>query len=141
MMATPLKVLLVDDSPSDRILTRTCLEDSKLLIELTEVEDGAAALERLRADGPLPDLMLLDLNMPGVDGRDVLAEMRKDAVLRKVPVVVLTSSTAESDVVRSYDLGANCYVTKPVALEQFQEIVNEIAEFWFMVVKLPNGMR
>jgi len=137
----PLRVLLVDDSAADRLLTRACLEDAKVVIDLVEVDDGEAALEYLqRCDArDLPDLILLDLNMPRVSGIEVLEELEKDEQLKTIPVVVLTSSSADRDIVATYELGANCLVTKPVDLTQFEQIVRNIADFWFMVVRLPSG--
>ncbi len=138
--ARALKVLLVDDSEADRVLTRCCLEDSKVLVDLHDVDGGDVAMEYLRgaSDGDLPDLILLDLNMPGIDGREVLRLLREDERLAQIPVVVLTSSAAEKDIVETYQLGANCYVSKPVDLSQFEVIVESVANFWFMVVKLPR---
>ncbi|HET9931899.1 MAG TPA: response regulator [Polyangiaceae bacterium] len=138
----PLRVLLVEDNPADAELTRDTLESGKVVIDIEVVVDGAQALAYLRreppyADAPLPDLVLLDLNLPKLSGREVLAEMRKQPALRALPVVVLTSSDAEQDILRSYELGANCYVTKPVGLEAFQSIVRAVESFWFTVVKLP----
>lgn len=141
-MTTPIRVLLVEDNPGDAHLTRDTLEQSKLLIQITVAADGEEALDCLLGRGnyegsPLPDLMVLDLNLPRLSGREVLTEMRRHEHLRGIPVVVLTSSDAEKDVVMSYQLGASCYVTKPVGLEAFQAIVKSIESFWFTVVKLP----
>lgn len=141
-MTTPIRVLLVEDNPGDAHLTRDTLEQSKLLIQITVAADGEEALDRLLgrgayAESALPDLIVLDLNLPRLSGREVLAEMRRHEQLRGIPVVVLTSSDAEKDVVMSYQLGASCYVTKPVGLEAFQAIVESIESFWFTVVKLP----
>lgn len=139
----PFEVLLVEDNPGDVDLTREALEEAKLYVRLNVVRDGEAALAFLRREGahaaaPRPDLILLDLNLPKLDGRGVLAEVKRDPELRAIPVVVLTSSTAEQDIVRAYELNANCYVTKPVDLEQFLTIVRSIEQFWFTVVKLPR---
>ncbi len=141
-MTRPIHVLLVEDNPADADLTRETLEQSKLHLQIDTVSDGAEALAYLtrqgaHAEAPVPDLMLLDLNLPKLDGRQVLAEMRKDPALRAIPVVMLTSSGAEQDVAASYQLGANCYVTKPVGLAAFQAIVRSVESFWFTVVKLP----
>ncbi len=137
--AEKLKILLVEDNPADAYLTRENLAESKILHELFHAEDGVEALEFLRregkwADAPRPDLVLLDLNMPRKDGREVLAEMKADEDLRRIPVVVLTSSAAEEDIIRSYNLHANAYVTKPVDLDGFGKIVRGIECFWFSVV-------
>lgn len=131
----PIKVLLVEDNPGDADLTREALDDCRLLIDLTVATDGVAAMEQLKADHP--DLILLDLNLPRKNGTEVLAEIRADPNLKHIPVVVLTSSTAERDVVKSYQLGANCYVTKPVDLQAFQTIISQTGGFWFTVVRLP----
>jgi len=141
-MTTPIRVLLVEDNPGDAHLTRDTLEQSKLLIQIAVVADGEEALDYLLARGnytgvALPDLIVLDLNLPRLGGREVLAEMKQHEQLLSIPVVVLTSSDAEKDVVMSYKLGASCYVTKPVGLEAFQAIVKSIESFWFTVVKLP----
>lgn len=139
---TPIRVLLVEDNPGDAHLTRDTLEQSKLLVHITVTTDGEDALDYLLGRGnyvgvELPDLIVLDLNLPKLGGREVLAEMKQHEQLRGIPVVVLTSSDAERDVVMSYQLGASCYVTKPVGLEAFQAIVRSIESFWFTVVKLP----
>lgn len=142
-MAESIEVLLVEDNPADADLTREALEASKLVLTLSVVVDGEQCLAFLRQSGefagaPRPDLILLDLNLPRVSGREVLAEIKNDPRLRTIPVVVLTSSAAETDVLQSYDLGANCYITKPVDLRSFMSIVASVNEFWFTVVKLPN---
>ena len=141
-MTTPIHVLLVEDNPGDAYLTRDTLEQSKLLIQIAVTTDGEDALDYLLARGKhagvtLPDLIVLDLHLPRLSGREVLAEMKRHERLRGIPVVVLTSSDAEKDVAMSYQLGASCYVTKPVGLEAFQAIVKSIESFWFTVVKLP----
>ena len=138
-----LDILLVDDDPADVELTEEALEESKLVVKLHNVGDGIEAMAFLKKEGaysnaPKPDLILLDLNMPRKDGRQVLAEMKEDPELKAIPVVVLTTSQADEDILRSYNLGANCYVTKPVGLEQFIRVVESIEEFWFTVVKLPT---
>ena len=137
-----IKVLLVEDNPADADLTRETLEMSKLTIELEVAIDGVEALRYLRGEGEysgsiVPDLILLDLNLPRMDGKQFLAELRADKTFRNIPVVILTTSDAESDVVQGYSLGANCYVTKPVDLSAFQTIVKAVEGFWFTVVKLP----
>jgi len=143
---SPIDILLVEDNPADAELTREALADSKLLSRLHVVRDGVEALAFLRGEGghggaPRPDLVLLDLNLPRKDGRAVLTEIKGDPVLRSIPVVVLTSSQAEQDVAKAYELNANCYVTKPVDLEQFLTIVRSIEQFWFTVVRLPGESR
>jgi CheY-like chemotaxis protein len=141
-MVEPIKILLVEDNPADADLTRENLEASKIYNELHVTSDGVEALDFLRCQGahkeaPRPDLVLLDLNLPRKDGREVLAEMKADESLRRIPVVILTSSQAEEDVLRSYELQASAYVTKPVDLEGFTKIVNGIESFWFSVVLFP----
>ena len=142
--SNPVEILLVEDNPGDVELTREALLDTKMHMRLSVVPDGVEALAFLRrerdyADAPRPDLILLDLNLPKKDGRGVLAEVKEDPALRQIPVVVLTSSQAEQDIVRAYELHANCYVTKPVDLDQFVKIVRSIEQFWFTIVKLPRA--
>jgi CheY-like chemotaxis protein len=134
----PIRVLLVEDNPGDADLTREALEDSRLLLDLVVASDGVEAMEYLSTQRQ-PDLILLDLNLPRKSGKEVLAELRQDERLAHIPVVILTSSDAEADVVQSYRLGANCYVTKPVDLQSFQTIVGTTAGFWFTIVKLPSS--
>jgi two-component system, chemotaxis family, response regulator Rcp1 len=141
-MTDPIEILLVEDNPGDVELTREALHDSKVHMRLSVVNDGVEALAFLRRetpyeDAPRPDLILLDLNLPKKDGRAVLGDVKQDPSLRHIPVVILTSSQAEQDILRAYDLHANCYVTKPVDLDQFITIVRSIEQFWFTVVKLP----
>ncbi len=143
MRTDPIKILLVEDNPGDALLTRETLEDSKILHELFHVETGNAAMDFLRnqgehAEAPKPDMILLDLNLPGMDGREVLAAVKEDPDLRRIPVVVLTSSQAEEDVVRSYNLHANAYVTKPVGLDGFAKIVKGIESFWWSIVSFAR---
>lgn len=138
----PIEILLVEDNPGDARLTEEALKEAKISNRLNVVEDGVEALAYLRHEGKYadvlrPDIVLLDLNMPRKDGREVLAEMKQDPELRTIPVVVLTTSDDERDILRSYDLHANCYVTKPVYLKQFIHVVQSIEGFWFTVVKLP----
>lgn len=137
----PARILLVEDNPGDLELTIDALENSGLLLDVSSVTDGADALQHLRklvATGEtLPDLIVLDLNLPKLDGRQVLAAIRATPELHTLPVVVLTSSDAERDIVESYAAGANCYVTKPIDLLSFQNAVRSIGGFWFTVVKLP----
>lgn len=138
-----IDVLLVEDDPGDVLMTREAFEDNKLRNRLSVVSDGVSALEFLRKEGehvdaPTPDLILLDLNLPRMDGREVLQALKADADLRSIPVVVLTTSEAEEDVVRSYSLHANAYVTKPVDFDRFIEVVRQIDEFFVEVVRLPG---
>lgn len=140
--ARPIELLLVEDNPGDVRLTREALAEGKVLTTLHVVEDGEQALAFLRREGrfaqaPRPDLVLLDLNLPRMDGREVLERIKADPSLRQIPVVVLTSSRAEEDVARTYDLHANCFIRKPVDLDQFLHVVRSVEDFWFTVVKLP----
>lgn len=142
-MSKPLEVLLVEDDEDDVLLTKEALKDSKVIVSMAVAPDGDDALKMLRRqppfeDSPVPDLILLDLNLPRVSGREVLKELKADPVLRKIPVVVLTTSAADTDILKCYDLGANCYITKPVDFEQFQRIIKVIDEFWLTIVKLPR---
>ena len=137
------EVLLVEDSPGDVRLTREALKEGKVRNNLSVVNDGVEAMAFLRregqyADAPRPDIVLLDLNMPRKDGREVLAEMKGDENLKRIPVVVLTTSEAEQDILKTYDLHANCYLTKPVDLEQFISIVKSVEDFWLTIVQLPR---
>ena len=139
-----ISVLLVEDDPGDVVLIREAFEHNKVYNRLHVVSDGVQALEFLRGEGehagaPRPDLVLLDLNLPRKDGREVLAEVKSDPDLRTIPIVVLTTSEAEEDIVRSYDLHANAYVTKPVDFERFIEVVRQIDDFFVSVVKLPHN--
>lgn len=139
----PIEVLLVEDNPGDARLAREALSDSKLRLEVQEVHDGDAAIAFLRREGNFrdarrPDLILLDLNLPKKDGREVLAEVKEDPNLKQIPVVILTSSEAEEDVLKTYALHANCYIRKPIDLEQLQKVVKQIKDFWFTIVKLPE---
>ena len=135
----PISVLLVEDDPGDVVLIEEAFEHNKVRNRLKIVGDGVEAMEYLRADGSArPDLVLLDLNLPRKDGREVLAEIKSDPALRSIPVVVLTTSKAEEDILRSYDLHANAYVTKPVDFNRFIEVVRQIDEFFVTVVKLPG---
>lgn len=135
-------MLLVEDDPGDVRLTEEALKRSKLLVMMNVVGDGEQALQYLRQVGPYagsvrPDLVLLDLNLPKVDGREVLAAVKADPDLRPIPVVILTTSAADGDILKAYGLGGNCYITKPVGFDEFRRIVRAIEEFWFEVVKLP----
>jgi CheY-like chemotaxis protein len=133
----PISVLLVEDDPGDVVLIQEAFEHNKVRNNLHVVGDGVEAMEVLRA-GSRPDLILLDLNLPRKDGREVLAEVKSDPALRTIPIVVLTTSKAEEDILRSYDLHANAYVTKPVDFEKFVEVVRKIDDFWVTVVQLPH---
>jgi CheY-like chemotaxis protein len=134
----PIVVLLVEDDPGDVVLIQEAFEHNKLRNRLHVVGDGVEAMEFLRNGAERPDLILLDLNLPRKDGREVLGEVKGDARLRSIPVVVLTTSKAEEDILRSYDLHANAYVTKPVDFSRFIEVVRQIDEFFVTVVKLPG---
>jgi CheY-like chemotaxis protein len=138
----PVEILLAEDNPGDVKLTRKALEKGRLANNLHVVNDGVETMEFLRGNGeyegrPRPDLVLLDLNMPRKDGRQVLEEIKESEQLKRIPVVVLTSSEAEEDVIRSYDLHANAYLTKPVDFDGFIDVVSTLEEFWLQVVKLP----
>ena len=146
MMVRPIEILLVEDNPGDIRLTKEALKEAKVLNTLTVVQDGVEALTCLRqrgkyADAKRPDLILLDLNLPKKDGREVLAEIKNDEALKFIPVVILTTSQDEQDVLNSYGLHANCYITKPVELEQFISVVKAIEDFWLGIVILPSGER
>jgi CheY-like chemotaxis protein len=141
----PIEILLVEDNPGDERLTREALKEGKVYHKLHWAKDGVEAMDFLFRrgkfkDAPRPDIILLDLNLPKKDGREVLQEIKSDEMLKRIPVVVLTTSKAEEDVLRTYDLHANCYVTKPVDLEKFIVVVRSIDVFWLTVVTLPpNG--
>ena len=139
----PIEILLVEDNPGDVRLTQEALGEAKVRNNLAVARDGVEALSYLRREAPFedatrPDLVLLDLNLPRKDGREVLSEIKADPNLRRLPVVVLTTSAAEKDVFESYNLHANCYITKPVDLDQFVGIVSSIEDFWLTIVKLPS---
>ena len=138
----PVEILLVEDNPGDARLTKEALKEGKVLNTLHVVEDGEKAIAFLQREGKYkksihPDLILLDLNLPKKDGREVLAVIKVDEKLKRIPVVVLTTSKAEEDIIRSYNLNANCYITKPVDFEQFIKVVQSIENFWLTVVTLP----
>lgn len=138
----PIQILLVEDNPGDVRLVVEALRDAKVRNRLHVVQDGVEAMSLLRREGqyvgiPRPDLILLDLNLPRKDGWDVLAEIKQDADLKRIPVVILTSSAAEQDVLHAYNLYANCYITKPLALEEFLGVIRAIEDFWLAVVNLP----
>ena len=142
--ATPVEILLVEDNPGDYRLTQEALREGKVYNNLHWAKDGVEAIEFLKRrgrfkDAPRPDIILLDLNLPKKDGREVLSEIKQDDELRYIPVVILTTSKAEEDVLKSYHLHANCYVTKPVDLEKFITVVQSIDRFWLTVVTLPNA--
>lgn len=141
-VAEPVEILLVEDNPGDARLAQEALKEGQIVNHLHVVRDGVEAMAFLRRqppfiEVPLPHIVLLDLNLPRKDGREVLAEIKGDELLRKIPVVVLTTSQAEQDIVRSYDLHANCYITKPVDLDQFISVIRSIETFWCSVAKLP----
>jgi CheY-like chemotaxis protein len=141
----PITILMADDDPDDRELTREAFRESRLANEFHTVEDGEELLDYLHRRGryaalngaPLPGLILLDLNMPRKDGREALREIKSDPNLRRIPIVVLTTSKAEEDILRSYDLGVNSYVTKPVTFQSLVELVRVLGRYWFEVVELP----
>ena len=140
----PVEILLVEDNEADVRLTREGIKEAKINNNLNVVYDGEEALEYLHRKGKYanatePDLVLLDLNLPKKDGREVLQEIKSDERLKRIPVVVLTTSQAEQDILKSYNLHANCYVTKPIDLEQFIDVVKSIESFWFSIVKLPTA--
>ncbi|MDY6930435.1 MAG: response regulator [Halobacteriota archaeon] len=139
----PIEILLVEDNPGDVRLTQEAFKEGKIKNNLYVAKDGIEAIEFLRhqgeySDSPRPDLILLDLNMPRKSGKEVLEEVKADEELRRIPVVILTTSKAEEDIFRSYDLHANCFITKPVDMDQFIEVVKFIECFWFTVVRLPT---
>jgi CheY-like chemotaxis protein len=141
----PITILMADDDVDDRDLAREALAESRVLNDLHAVNDGAELLEYVRHEGrytaenaPRPDIILLDLNMPKVDGREALAALKKDPKLRSIPVVILTTSRAEEDVVRSYDLGANSFISKPVTFAGLVEVMRELGQYWVVIVELPE---
>jgi chemotaxis family two-component system response regulator Rcp1 len=142
-----VEILMVEDNPGDVRLTQEALKEGKVLNNMHVAEDGVEAMAFLRREGkyadvPRPDVILLDLNLPRKDGREVLAEIKEDPNLRRIPVVVLTVSKAEEDILKTYDLNANCYIIKPINLDQFIKVVKSIEEFWLTIVTLPpNGMK
>ncbi len=138
-----VNVLLVEDNPGDARLTKEALAEGKIHVNLTHVSDGIEAMQALKQEGChaetlRPDIILLDLNLPSKDGREVLKELKEMPELATIPVVVLTTSKSEEDVLKSYELKANCYVTKPVDFDAFVQVIKSIDEFWFSVVKLPS---
>lgn len=147
MVTKPIDILLVEDNPGDVRLTKEALKEGKIKNNLFVTPDGVEALQFLKqedeyAGAVRPDLILLDLNMPRMDGRELLEKIKQETELRRIPVVILTTSKSEEDIVKSYDLHANCYITKPVDLDQFINVVKSIEDFWLTVVKLPpNGLK
>ncbi|MGA1864281.1 MAG: response regulator [bacterium] len=142
-MGRPIEILLVEDNPGDVRLTMEAFNDCKVCNNLHTVMDGEAAILFLRregkyADAPRPDLILLDLNLPKKDGREVLKDLKADENLKRIPVVILTTSQDEEDILRSYGLNANCYICKPIDLDQFNKIIRAIEDFWLSIVKLPT---
>jgi len=141
-MSRPIEILIVEDNPGDVRLTRESLKEGKISNRMHVVKDGVEAMTFLRRQGVhqtamRPDIILLDLNLPRMHGREVLKEIKEDPNLRRIPVVILSGSEAEEDIAKSYDLHANCYVTKPVVLEKFISVIKAIEDFWLTVVKLP----
>jgi len=144
LVMKPIEILLVEDNPGDSRLAKEALKESKLANNLYIAEDGVEAMDFLFKTGkytsvPTPDLVILDLNLPKKDGREVLAEMKSNETLKRIPVVVLTISEAEEDILKSYNLHANCFISKPIDLNQFMKVVKSIEDFWLTIVKLPNG--
>ncbi len=140
----PIEILLIEDNAGDARLAREALRDAKVTNHLTWIADGVEALAYLRREGQFdkaarPDLILLDLNLPRKDGREVLSEIKTDDKLKRIPVVILTTSQAEEDILRAYHLSANCYISKPVDLDQFIKVVRTIEDFWLTIVKLPSA--
>jgi CheY-like chemotaxis protein len=139
----PVEVLLVEDNPGDIRLTQEAFKEGRILVNLTVATDGVQALEMLNHRGPYgavarPDLILLDLNLPRKNGREVLIEIKADEVLKRIPVIVMTTSRADQDIHRAYSLNANCYITKPVELDEFLNVVRSIEDFWLTIVTLPR---
>jgi CheY-like chemotaxis protein len=140
----PIEILLVEDSPADVRLAQEAMKEAKVLNNLSVVDDGIKAMQFLRREGPYaeaarPDLVLLDLNLPRKDGREVLDEIKRDEGLRRIPVVILTTSQTDEDILRAYDLHCNCYITKPVDFQQFMHVVKSIESFWLTLVRLPSA--
>ena len=144
MKSLSLSILLADDDPDDRFMAQEALAESRLCNPMVTVEDGEQLLNYLRAiedEKDLPGIILLDLNMPKVDGREALRELKADARLKRIPVVILTTSQAEEDIVRTYDLGVNSFITKPVTFDQLVEVIRGLGRYWFELVELPNGAK
>jgi CheY-like chemotaxis protein len=144
-MANPINILLVEDNPADARLIKEVFKDTKTKNRLYVVKDGVEAMAFLNqeleyTDIPRPDVILLDLNLPRKDGREVLKELKEDDILKRVPIVILTTSSAEEDIIRTYNNHANCYITKPVDFDQFLKVINSIEDFWLSVVKLPSNL-
>ena len=142
-IGSPVDILLVEDNPGDARLAMEALKESKVSNTLHWAKDGEEAMAFLRREGehagkPRPDLVLLDLNLPKKDGREVLAEIKSDATLQSIPVVILTTSESEEDILKTYSLHCNCYITKPIDLKQFLKVVRSIEDFWLTIVKLPK---
>ncbi len=143
-LGKPIEILLVEDNPGDARLALESFKESKILNALHWVQDGVEALAFMRRQGrytnvPRPDVILLDLNMPKMDGRRVLAEIKSDDDLKRIPVVILTISKSEEDILKTYNLHANCYITKPLDLDQFMKVIRSIEDFWLTIVRLPRG--
>ena len=141
---SPIEILLVEDNPGDARLAKEALKESKLMNNLSIAEDGVEAMNFLYKAGkyanmPRPDLIILDLNLPKKDGREVLEEIKTNDDLKRIPVVILTISKAEEDILKTYNLHANCFISKPIDLDQFIKVVKSIEDFWLTIVKLPNG--
>ncbi len=139
-----VEILLIEDNPGDVRLTIEALKESKIMNNMHVADDGIEALSFLKKEGiykdkPRPDLIILDLNLPRKDGREVLGEIKSEDSLKQIPIVILTTSEAEEDIIKSYELHANCYITKPVNMEQFIKVVKSVGDFWFSIVMLPPG--
>ncbi len=139
-----VEILLIEDNPGDVRLTVEALKESKIINNLNVVDDGIEALSYLQKEGiykdkPRPDLIILDLNLPKKDGREVLGEIKSEDSLKQIPIAILTTSEAVEDIIKSYELHANCYITKPVNMEQFVKVVKSVGDFWFSIVMLPPG--
>jgi two-component system, chemotaxis family, response regulator Rcp1 len=142
MNVVPIDILLVEDSPSDVLLTREALRDARIANDLSVARDGEEAMEYLRQEGehagkPRPDIVILDLNLPRMDGREVLREIKGDDSLRRIPVIILTTSSSDRDIGECYDSHANCFLTKPIDFEEFIDVVRSMEHFWISVVRLP----
>lgn len=137
--AEAIHILIVEDNPGDARLAEEALTEGKVSNKITLAKDGVEAMDYLKnEDNPCPDLIFLDLNLPKMNGKDVLAEIKKDPRLKRIPVIILTTSNADEDISSTYDLHANCYITKPVGFDQFIEVIQSVENFWFSIVKLPR---
>lgn len=145
MPLNPVHILMIEDNPADVALTKAALASTHMLVDLEVLDNGESALQRLRGEGSFagmvqPDLILLDLNLPGMGGREVLSAIRADAALTHLPVVILTTSSQDEDVLKSYQLHANCFITKPPDIDQFKKVVESLNGFWFTLVRIPKAL-